>query len=90
LPNVLASVIVATTLAIANGILIEANLSFLGLGDPTQPSWGKMLNAAQSHTILRSRWWLWVPPGLSIALCTLSINFVGDGLRDALDPYSTK
>lgn len=90
LPNVLASVIVAVTLAIANGILIEANLSFLGLGDPTQPSWGKMLNAAQSHTILRTRWWLWLPAGLSIALCTLSINFVGDGLRDALDPYSTK
>lgn len=90
LPNVFASVIVAVTLAVASGILIEANLSFLGLGDPTQPSWGKMLNAAQSHTVLRSRWWLWIPPGLAIALCTLSINFVGDGLRDALDPYSTR
>jgi peptide/nickel transport system permease protein len=90
LPNVFASVIVAVTLAVASGILIEANLSFLGLGDPTQPSWGKMLNAAQSHTVLRSRWWLWIPPGLAIALCTLSINFVGDGLRDALDPYSKR
>jgi peptide/nickel transport system permease protein len=89
LPNVFSSVLVSATLAIAGAILIEANLSFLGLGDPTQPSWGKMLNAAQSHTILRTRWWLWIPPGLAIALCTLSFNFVGDGLRDALDPYTT-
>ncbi len=88
LPNTLSSVLVAATLAIAGAILIEANLSFLGLGDLTQPSWGRMLNAAQSHTILRTRWWLWVPPGLAIALCTLSFNFLGDGLRDALDPYT--
>lgn len=86
LPNVLSSILVAATLAIAGALLIEANLSFLGLGDPTQPSWGRMLNAAQSHTILRTRWWLWVPPGLAIVLCTLSFNFVGDGLRDAFDP----
>lgn len=90
LPNVFSSVLVAATLAIAGAILIEANLSFLGLGDPTQPSWGRMLNAAQSHTILRTRWWLWVPPGLAVALCTLSFNFVGDGLRDAFDPYTTR
>jgi peptide/nickel transport system permease protein len=89
LPNVLSSVLVAATLAIAGAILIEANLSFLGLGDPTQPSWGRMLNAAQSHTILRTRWWLWIPPGLAVALCTLAFNFVGDGLRDALDPYTS-
>ncbi|MFQ3566185.1 MAG: ABC transporter permease [Aggregatilineales bacterium] len=88
LPNTLSSVLVAATLAIAGAILIEANLSFLGLGDLTQPSWGRMLNAAQSHTILRTRWWLWVPPGLAIALCTLSFNFLGDGLRDALDPHT--
>jgi len=88
LPNTLSSVLVAATLAIAGAILIEANLSFLGLGDLTQPSWGRMLNAAQSHTILRTRWWLWIPPGLAIALCTLSFNFLGDGLRDALDPYT--
>jgi peptide/nickel transport system permease protein len=88
LPNVLSSVIVAVTLAVASAILIEANLSFLGLGDPTQPSWGRMLNAAQSHRVLRTRWWLWAPPGIAIALCTLSINFIGDGLRDALDPYT--
>jgi peptide/nickel transport system permease protein len=88
LPNILSSVLVAGTLAIAGAILIEANHSFLGLGDPTQPSWGRMLNAAQSHTILRTRWWLWVPPGLAVALCTLSFNFVGDGLRDAFDPHT--
>jgi peptide/nickel transport system permease protein len=88
LPNVISSVLVSATLTIASAVLIEANLSFLGLGDPSQPSWGQMLNAAQSHTILRTRWWLWVPPGLAIALCTLSFNFVGDGLRDAFDPYT--
>ncbi len=89
-PNVVSSLLVAVTLSIAGSVLIEANLSFLGLGDPTQPSWGRMLNAAQSHTILRTRWWLWIPPGLAIVLCTLSFNFVGDGLRDALDPFTTR
>jgi peptide/nickel transport system permease protein len=88
LPNATAPVIVAATFGIAYAILIEAGLSFLGLGvQPPTPSWGNMLNEAQSLTILEDMPWLWLPPGAMIALAVLSINFIGDGLRDALDPY---
>ena len=86
MPNVVAPIVVAATFGIASAILTEASLSFLGLGDPTLPSWGKMLNEARSLEILRNKPWLWVPPGTMIALCVLSVNFLGDGLRDALDP----
>ena len=87
LPNTLAEIIVAGTFGVAAAILTEAGLSFLGLGvQPPMASWGNMLIDAQSLTILESMPWLWVPPGLMIALAVLSINFVGDGLRDALDP----
>jgi peptide/nickel transport system permease protein len=87
LPNALAPVIVAATFGIANAILLEAGLSFLGLGvQPPTPSWGNMLKDAQSLTVLESMPWLWIPPGTMIALAVLSINFLGDGLRDALDP----
>jgi peptide/nickel transport system permease protein len=88
LPNALAPVIVAATFGMANAILLEAGLSFLGLGvQPPTPSWGNMLKDAQSLTVLESMPWLWIPPGTMIALAVLSINFIGDGLRDALDPY---
>ena len=88
LPNALAPVIVAATFGIANAILLEAGLSFLGLGvQPPTPSWGNMLKDAQSLTVLESMPWLWIPPGTMIALAVLAINFIGDGLRDALDPY---
>ena len=71
----------------ANAILTEAALSFLGLGVqvPT-PSWGNMMYSAQSLTVLESQLWLWFPPGMVIVVTVLAINFVGDGLRDALDP----
>jgi peptide/nickel transport system permease protein len=88
LPNAMAPVLVAATFGIANAILIEAGLSFIGLGvQPPQPSWGNMLTDAQSLTILESMPWLWIPPGVMIALAVLSINFIGDGLRDAYDPF---
>jgi peptide/nickel transport system permease protein len=88
LPNAIAPVIVAATFGMANAILLEAGLSFLGLGvQPPTPSWGNMLTDAQSLTVLESMPWLWIPPGAMIALAVLSINFIGDGLRDALDPY---
>jgi peptide/nickel transport system permease protein len=88
LPNALAPVIVAATFGIAGAILLEAGLSFLGLGvQPPTPSWGNMLTDARSLTVLESMPWLWIPPGAMIALAVLSINFIGDGLRDALDPY---
>ncbi len=87
IPSVLSPLTVTATFAVAQAILLEAALSFLGLGvRPPQPSWGNMLSDAQSLTILESMPWLWLPPGLAIALTVLAINFIGDGLRDALDP----
>ena len=87
LPNTLSPVIVNATLSVAQGILMEAGLSFLGLGvKQPQPSWGNILSAAQSMRVLQYEWWLWIPAGLLVFLSVLSINFVGDGLRDALDP----
>jgi peptide/nickel transport system permease protein len=89
-PNVVGTVTVAATFGMANAILQEASLSFLGLGvqAPT-PSWGNMLRDAQTLSILEGMPWLWLVPGVMIALAVLSINFIGDGLRDALDPRST-
>jgi peptide/nickel transport system permease protein len=91
MPNVLSSVTVAATFGMASAILQEASLSFLGLGvqAPT-PSWGNMLRDAQSISILEGMPWLWLAPGIMIALAVLSINFIGDGLRDALDPRSLR
>ncbi|MGQ0570086.1 MAG: oligopeptide ABC transporter permease [Armatimonadota bacterium] len=87
LPNALAPVLVAATFGTANAILVEAALSFLGMGvQPPTASWGNMLTDAQSLTVLERMPWLWVPPGFMILLSVLTINFVGDGLRDALDP----
>ncbi len=89
LPNISAPLIVAATFGVAWNILLEATLSFLGLGiqEPT-PSWGNMLNAARAVDVIERMPWLWVPAGLLIAACVLSVNFIGDGLRDALDPRS--
>jgi len=87
LPNAMAPVLVAATFGTANAILVEAALSFLGLGvQPPTPSWGNMLTDAQSLTVLERMPWLWLPPGFMILVSVLTINFVGDGLRDALDP----
>ncbi len=91
LPNALAPIIVAATFGIAGAILLEAGLSFLGLGvQPPTASWGNMLNDAQSLPVLESMPWLWLPPGVMIALAVLSINFIGDGLRDAFDPHHVR
>lgn len=87
LPNALASIIVSATLGIAGAILSEAYVSFLGLGvDPRTPTWGNMLQTGYSY--ISTAPWMWIFPGILIVLTTLSINFVGDGLRDALDPRS--
>lgn len=87
LPNTVGSIVVAVTFAVSDAILLEAALSFLGLGVqvPTA-SWGNMLRDAQTLSILENRPWMWIPPGVAIMLAVLSINFIGDGLRDALDP----
>lgn len=77
---------VVVTLLTAQAILLEAALSFLGLGVPMpQSSWGGMLQAAQSLNTLEGQPWLWLPPGVAIVLTVLAVNFLGDGLRDALD-----
>lgn len=90
-PSVVAPLTVVATLEVAQAILLEAALSFLGLGvPPPTASWGNMLNDAQSLTILESMPWLWLPPGIAIAVTVLAVNFVGDGLRDAVDPRSTR
>lgn len=87
LPNALGPIIVASTLSVGNLIIVESVLSFLGLGvQPPTPSWGNMLQSAQNYTIMRDAWWYPVFPGLMILITVLSINFVGDGLRDAFDP----
>jgi peptide/nickel transport system permease protein len=87
LPNAFAPIIVAATFGVAAAILTEAGLSFLGMGvQPPTPSWGNLINMAQSASVMQQMPWLWVPAGITIALAVLSINFVGDGLRDAFDP----
>ena len=87
LPNVLSPVIVAMTVNVATFILSEASLSFIGIGVPSStPTWGNILNAAQSMDVLSNYWWLWVVPGLVITIFVLAVNFFGDGLRDVLDP----
>jgi peptide/nickel transport system permease protein len=89
-PNTLGIIIVSSTLGLASAILTEAYVSFLGLGvqAPTA-SWGNMLTSAQSF-IQRGAWWMWVFPSLFIVFTILCINLLGDGLRDAFDPHSTR
>jgi peptide/nickel transport system permease protein len=89
-PNTLGPIIVASTLGLASAILTEAYVSFLGLGvqQPTS-TWGNMMQQAQSF-LMQGAWWMWVFPSLFIVLTILSINLMGDGLRDALDPRSTR
>ena len=87
LPNIMAPILVHATFGVAAAIITEASLSYLGLGvSPPIASWGNMLTDAQSLTVISSQPWLWVPPGIMIVLTVLAINFVGDGLRDAIDP----
>ena len=85
LPNTMAPIIVAATLGIGNTILLEAGLSFLGLGvQPPTPSWGNIINDGRG--VLLQAWWIATFPGLAIVLTVISFNLLGDGLRDALDP----
>ncbi|MGX9418169.1 ABC transporter permease [Vibrio sp. WJH972] len=85
LPNLLGPVIVLMTLNVANNILLESSLTFLGLGvDPLTPSWGGML--ADGRTYIQTAWWVSLFPGLAILLTVLGLNLLGDWLRDSLDP----
>lgn len=87
LPNALGPILVNITLSTAMFILQEAALSFLGLGVPLNiATWGNILNSAQELRILQEAWWIWAPVGTVISLFVLSVNFIGDGLRDSTDP----
>ncbi|CAG9609553.1 oligopeptide ABC transporter permease [Pseudoneobacillus rhizosphaerae] len=87
LPNAMGPIVVSATLGIGGVILAETALSYLGLGiQPPKPSWGNMLQSAQSLKIMIEAWWFTLFPGLMILITVLSFNFVGDGLRDAFDP----
>ena len=91
LPNSIDILVVFATLQIANSILLEAGLSFLGLGiAPPAASWGNMLNAARSTAVFEQYPWQWLFPGGALVLAVLAINFIGDGLRDAFDPRTER
>ena len=90
LPNSMAPLLVYASLGVASVVLLEAGLSYLGLGvQPPTPSWGNMLNAARGVATFENQPWQWVPPAVAVVLFVLAVNFVGDGLRDAFDPRST-
>ncbi|MEH6963887.1 oligopeptide ABC transporter permease [Priestia megaterium] len=87
IPNIFPLLLVVATLNVAGAILSESALSYLGLGvTPPTPSWGNMIDAANNLVDFKKRPWLWIPPGAAIFLTVISINLLGDGLRDALDP----
>lgn len=91
LPNILSVIIVQATLIFAVQIVAEAGLSFLGFGiDKTVPTWGNMLTDAQEGDILRGKPWIWMPPAAAITITILCINFIGEGLKDALNPKSIR
>lgn len=89
LPNTMSPIVVAFTINTAIYIIAEAGLSFLGLGVPvTTPTWGNLLAAAQAPVVVEQYWWLWVFPAAAIVVFVTGVNFIGDGLRDVLDPRS--
>ena len=91
LPAMLGPFIVLVTIGTGNVIMLEAGLSFLGLGvPPPTASWGSMLSAAESLSILARMPWLWLPPGLAILITVLTVNFIGDGLRNVVDPRQAR
>ncbi len=90
-PNVMPQLIVSMTLSLGSMILYEASLSYLGLGaSPSYAAWGTMINAASDTDILTNYFNIWGPPGICIIIAVLGFNFIGDGLRDALDPKSRR
>ncbi|WP_202081412.1 oligopeptide ABC transporter permease [Caldalkalibacillus salinus] len=91
LPNAMGPIIVNATLAMATMIIVESGLSFLGFGIPQPtPTWGNMITDATSPRIIQNHPNIWLPPAIAIFMTVLAINFIGDGLRDALDPRSRK
>ncbi|ETI68625.1 oligopeptide ABC transporter permease [Neobacillus vireti] len=91
LPNVLSTIIVQATITFASMIVIESALSFLGFGVPQEiPSWGNMLDSAIEPDVLQFKLWIWMPPAILITITILSINFIGEGLKDAFNPKSRR
>ena len=89
IPNAIGPIVVGATLAVGNAIILESSLSFLGLGvQPPTPTWGNMLQDAQAT--MATKPWLTIFPGLAILLVVLAVNFIGDGLQDALDPSASR
>src|SRR6478609_3007503 len=91
LPNILGPLTVVATFGVATAVLLESSLSFLGLGvRPPEASWGNLITEAISPVVLNTLPWQWVPAAIAITAMVLGVNFVGDGLRDAIDPKTTK
>lgn len=91
IPNTLGYIVVNATFGLAGAIITESALSYLGLGIvPPIPSWGNLINAARDYYVFTERWWLWIIPGIVLFVSVLSINLIGEGLRDAFDPKSRR
>ncbi len=91
IPNVISVILVHTTLQFATSMLTESSLSYLGFGIvPPTPTWGNMLTGANDSIVIQQYWWRWVFPSLIFSICTIAINLIGDGLRDAIDPKSNE
>ena len=91
LPNVMSTIIVQASILFASMIVVESGLSYLGFGVPQEvPSWGNMLSSANEPDVLQNKPWIWLPPAIMITLTILSINFIGEGLKDAFNPKSKR
>ena len=91
LPNVFSLLLVSMTLDFATCMLTESTLSYLGFGIPLPtPTWGNLLDGANNSVVIQQYWWRWVFPAAIFGVCTICINLVGDGLRDAIDPKSNE
>lgn len=91
IPNVISVILVSATLSFATSMLTESTLSYLGFGiSPPTPTWGNMLTGSNNSVVIQQFWWRWVFPALIFSICTICINLIGDGLRDAIDPKSNE
>ena len=91
LPNVISVILVSVTLDFAGCMLTESSLSYLGFGvQQPQPTWGNMLDGANNSIVIQNYWWQWVFPAIFLSIATISINIIGDTLRDVLDPKSSQ
>ena len=91
IPNIISVILVSMTLSFATSMLTESTLSYLGFGiSPPTPTWGNMLTGSNNSIVIQQYWWRWVFPALIFSICTICINLMGDGLRDAIDPKSNE